>query len=361
MRRKTREVKVGNVIIGGNAPIVVQSMCKNNIKNFDKLTEELYELENAGCELIRVAITDNEDIRYIRKIKKVTSIPLVADIHFDYHLALGAINEGIDKIRIDPGNINDRKKLRYIIQEAKRRNVAIRIGINSGSMEKDILRKYNGKVTPEGMIESAIRHIRFCEDNDFYDIVISLKASDVSKTIDAYTLLSDKCDYPFHIGITHAGDIESAKIKSAVGLGVLLYEGIGDTIRISLPTSSKDEVYVAYEILKSLGIRNYGRSLIVCPSCGRCKINLFDLAEKIKKETEHIREPIKIAVMGCVVNGPGESKEADIAVYSTNTRNNRYVIYRKGIPVKTVAEEREVLPALLREINIYRKEFLSTP
>ena len=346
-RRKTREVKIGKIKIGGRNPIAVQSMCNTDTRDVKATIKQIHELEEVGCEIVRVAVPDMGAAGALGKIKKQIHIPLVADIHFDYQLALEAINQGVDKIRINPGNIGSKEKIKAVVKAAKERKVPIRIGINAGSLERDILVKYGGLATADGMVESAFRHIKILEDLDFFEIVVSLKASDVPRTIKAYEIFSKKYDYPLHLGITEAGTVWSGSIKSAVGIGSLLAQGIGDTIRVSLTGSVTEEVRVGFEILKSLGLREKGPILISCPTCGRTEIDLVTLANKVEKAIAKVEKPIKVAVMGCVVNGPGEAREADIGV-----AGGKHVgaIFVKGKVIKTVPEK-EILPTLLQEIN----------
>lgn len=346
-RRKTRVVKIGKIKIGGNNPIAVQSMCNTDTRDIKTTVKQTHELEKVGCEIIRVAVPDIEAARVLGKIKKQIHIPLVADIHFDYRLALEAVKQGVDKVRINPGNIGSKEKTRAVVKACQEKRIPIRIGINVGSLEKDILAKYKGKATAAGMVESALRHIKILEDLGFFDTVVSLKASDVPRTIQAYKLFSEKYDYPVHLGITEAGTIWSGSIKSAVGIGSLLAQGIGDTIRVSLTGSVTEEVKVGFEILKSLGLRERGPTLISCPTCGRTEIDLVALANKVEKAIAQIEKPIKVAVMGCVVNGPGEAREADIGVAGGKGRG---VIFVKGKIIKTVPEK-EILPTLLEEID----------
>jgi len=346
-RKKTREVQIGKVKIGGNNPILVQSMCNTKTQDIKATVRQIKELEAVGCEIIRVAVPDMEAAKAIREIKKQIKIPLVADIHFDYRLALEVIKHGVDKLRINPGNIGSREKTEMVVKAAKEKNIPIRIGINAGSLEKDILQKYDGKVTPSGMVESAGRHIEILESLDFDQIVVSLKASDSIRTIEAYQLFSQEYDYPVHLGVTEAGTTFSGSIKSAVALGSLLSQGIGDTIRVSLTANHLEEVRVGFEILKSLGLRVRGPILISCPTCGRTEIDLISLVNKVEKAISHIKQPIKVAVMGCIVNGPGEAREADIGVAGGK---NCGAIFVKGKIIKTVPEK-EILPTLLFEIN----------
>lgn len=346
-RKKTKRVRVGKVLIGGDAPIAVQSMCSTNTRDVKITVSQIRELEELGCEIIRVAVPDMEAARVLGKIKNQIRIPLVADIHFDYRLALEALRQGVDKLRLNPGNIGAAEKTKAVVKEAKKRKIPIRIGINAGSLEKEILAKYGGQATAEGMVESAGRHIKILEDLDFFDTIISLKASDVPRTIEAYQLFSRKYDYPLHVGVTEAGTVWSGSIKSAVGLGVLLAEGIGDTICVSLTGSVTEEVRVGFEILKSLELRERGPVLISCPTCGRCEIDLVGLANEVEKNLDQVTRPIKVAVMGCIVNGPGEAREADIGVAGGRGYG---AIFLKGKVVKTVPEK-EILPELLSEIK----------
>jgi len=345
-RRKTREIKIGRVKIGGKNPIAVQSMCNTDTRNVKATVRQIKELEEVGCEIIRVAVPDMVAAKELGKIKKQIKIPLVADIHFDYLLALEAVDQGVDKLRLNPGNIGSQEKIEAVVRVAEKAKIPIRIGINSGSIEKDLLEKY-GSATSEAAVESALRHIKILEDLDFSDIVISLKFSDVLRTIEAYRLISQKVDYSLHLGITEAGLKFAGTIKSAVGLGILLNKGIGDTIRVSLTGEVAEEVKVGYEILKSLGLREYGPTLISCPVCGRCEIDLAALAKKVEKAIAHIKKPIKVAVMGCVVNGPGEAREADVGVAGGKGMG---AIFVKGKIIKTVPEK-EIIPSLLKEIQ----------
>ncbi|MEW6408070.1 MAG: flavodoxin-dependent (E)-4-hydroxy-3-methylbut-2-enyl-diphosphate synthase [Patescibacteria group bacterium] len=346
-RKKTRKLKIKELTLGGDAPIVVQSMCNTDTRDVAATVAQIKELEALGCEFVRVAVPDVIAARAIGEIKRKINIPLVADIHFDYRLALECVKQGIDKLRINPGNIGSEEKIKAVVGAAKGRKIPIRIGVNSGSLEKDILKKYDDKVTAQGMVESAMRHINILENLDFRDIVISLKASDVQRTVEAYRLLSQKVDYPLHLGITEAGTIFSGTVKSSIGLGALLLSGIGDTIRVSLTADPCEEVRVAKEILKSLELRNFGRTIISCPTCGRTEIDLIRLAREVERKTEHIKKPIKIAVMGCVVNGPGEAREADVGVAGGKGCG---VIFRHGKIIRTV-KENKIIKSLLEEID----------
>lgn len=346
-RRKTKKLNIGGVFLGGDAPIRIQSMCNTDTHDVKATVAQINGLEKLGCELVRVAVPDMAAAKAIGEIKKKINIPLVADIHFDYRLALECIKQEIDKLRINPGNIGSEEKIKAVVKAAKKQKIPIRIGVNSGSLEKDILKKYDNKVTAQGMVESALRHIKILENEDFYDIVISLKASDIQRTIQAYRLLSQKVDYPLHLGITEAGTPFSGTVKSAIGLGALLLEGIGDTIRVSLTGDPAEEVKVAKEILKALNLRKFGPDIISCPTCGRTEIDLIKLVREVEEKTSYIKKPIKIAVMGCVVNGPGEAREADVGVAGGRGCG---VIFRKGKIVKTV-KENEIVKALTEEIK----------
>ncbi len=335
-RKKTKKIKVGDLFIGGDAPISVQSMTKTDTRNVKATVEQIKELEKVGCEIIRVAAPDIEAAKALGEIKKQISIPLVVDVHFSPQIALEAINQGVDKLRINPGNIGSEEGVKSVVTAAKEKSIPIRIGVNGGSLEKDILSSY-GKATAEAMVESAMRHIKILEKYDFKDIVISLKASDVKRTVDAYRLLSEKVDYPLHLGITEAGTSFRGTVLSSVGLGILLEEGIGDTLRVSLSAPPQEEVKVAWQILKSLEIRSRGVSITSCPTCGRTEIDLLKLVAKVEKATQDIDKNIHLAVMGCVVNGVGESKEADLAIIGGKGSG---LIAKKGVVVKKVSEEK---------------------
>ena len=346
-RRKTRPVKVGRYTVGGDAAIIVQSMTKTDTRNIDKTVEQIQQLEQAGCEIVRLAVPDIEAAKALKDIrKKCPDSVLVSDIHFQYKFALMALDAGIDKLRINPGNIGDAEKVRTVVRRAQEQKVPIRIGVNAGSLERRLLEKY-GFPTPEAMVESAEYHIRILEDLGFGDTIVSLKSSNVKLTVAAYRLLAKRCDYPFHLGITEAGTQFSGTVKSCVGMGMLLAEGIGDTIRVSLATDPTEEVRVAYELLKSLELRSRGPVVIACPTCGRLEIDLFKIAGEIEQATSHIKMPLSLAVMGCAVNGPGEAREADLGVAAG--RGNG-MIYRQGKAIRRVTEE-EIVPALLEEID----------
>jgi len=343
--KKTREIKIGNLKIGGNNPVAVQSMCNTDTRNAEKTIEQILRLEKAGCELVRVTVPDMEAASAIKKIKENIHIPLVADIHFDYKLALEAIKNGIDKIRINPGNIGSKEKTEAVVKACQENAIPIRIGVNIGSLENELELKYGR--TPKAMVESALHHVRILEDLNFNDIVISLKASDVPRTIEAYRMLSKKVDYPLHLGVTEAGTPKTGIIKSAIALGILLNEGIGNTIRISLTADPEEEVVAAWEILKALKLRVRGTTFISCPTCGRTEIDLISLANKVEKAIANINKPITVAVMGCIVNGPGEAKEADIGIAGGK---GKAILFKKGEVLKTVAEK-DIFDELMQEIN----------
>jgi (E)-4-hydroxy-3-methylbut-2-enyl-diphosphate synthase len=322
-------------------------MCNTDTKDVEATVKQIKALIQAGCEIIRLAVPDMKAAKAIGAIKKQVNIPVVADIHFSAEYAMEAIAQGIDKLRINPGNIGDESKVVMLVEACKEKNIPIRIGINGGSLEKDILEKYNNEVTPEGMVESAMRHIKILEKNNFYDIAISLKANDIERTVEAYRLLSKKVNYPLHIGITEAGTIFRGTIVSSIGLGVLLYDGVGDTLRVSLTADPVEEVKVAWEILKSLGLRKRGIVVTSCPTCGRTQIDIIKLATEVEKALEGIDKDIRVAVMGCVVNGPGEAKEADLAIVGGKGVG---LIMKKGQLVKKV-DEKDLLSEFMKEIE----------
>lgn len=353
-RRKTRQIQVGKVKIGGDAPISVQSMTNTHTDDAAATLRQIGELAAAGCEIIRCAVPDMAAAEGLKRIVSESPIPVIADIHFDYKLALAAIDAGVDGLRLNPGNIGGNGRVAAVVDAAKKRNIPIRIGVNAGSLPKDLLEKY-GHPTAEALVEAAWRHIYILEEMDYRNIKVSLKAHDVPLTVAAYRLLASQCDYPLHVGITEAGTINSGIIKSAVGIGTLLAEGIGDTIRVSLTGNPVREVKVAYDILKSLGLREYGPTLISCPTCGRTKINLEKLALEVERRLEKISEPITVAVMGCVVNGPGEAREADVGIAGGI---NEGLIFKKGVVLKKVPEAC-IIDELFAEIDkilLERKE-----
>ena len=312
-RRHTRQIQIGTVAVGGDAPISVQSMTKTDTRNVAATVAQIHELQAVGCDIIRSAVPDMEAADALGAIRRDIDIPLVADIHFDYRLALKAIEQGVDAIRFNPGNIGSDDRVKALVDAAGTRNVAIRIGVNAGSLEKDLLAKY-GSATAEAMVESALRHVELLEKFGFTNLKISLKASDVPRTVEAYRLMAQKTDYPLHVGVTEAGTLNAGTVKSSVGLGILLADGIGDTIRVSLTGSPLDEVRVGYEILKSLHLRQRGVVITSCPTCGRTEVDLISLAEQVERRLAHLAYPLHVAVMGCVVNGPGEAKDADIGL-----------------------------------------------
>ncbi|WP_083258471.1 flavodoxin-dependent (E)-4-hydroxy-3-methylbut-2-enyl-diphosphate synthase [Cellulosilyticum sp. I15G10I2] len=345
-RESTKMIRIQDRFIGGGQPILIQSMTNTKTENAEETIRQILALEEAGCEIVRVAVPHVEAARAIEKIIKNIHIPLVADIHFDYKLALMAIENGVNKLRINPGNIGSRERVEKVVEKAKAYKIPIRIGVNSGSIEKSILKQYGG-VNALAMLESAKRHITILEEMDFHDIVISLKASQVPLAIDAYTTFAYHYNYPLHVGITESGTLYKGAIKSAVGLGAILSQGIGDTIRVSLSDDPVKEVECAKHILQSLVLRKFGVEIIACPTCGRTEVNLIELAKKVEYATRHITKDLKIAVMGCAVNGPGEAKEADIGVAGGK---NEGLIFKKGQIIKKVRED-ELFDALMKEIE----------
>ena len=348
---RTKEVKIGKVIIGGDHPVAVQSMTSTLTHDIDATVEQINRLVDAGCEIVRVAIPTWKDLKAFKEIRKIVpDVPLVADIHFNHKLAIAAIEAGADKIRINPGNIGGKDRVREVIQAAKANKVPIRIGVNSGSLEIDLIDRHGG-VTAEAMVESAIRWVKFFEDEDFEDIVISVKSASVPMTIKAYRMLASKTHYPLHVGVTEAGPAYTGIIKSAIGIGALLADGIGDTIRVSLTADPVEEVRAAWEILKALEIRSRGPMLISCPTCGRTRVNLLKIVGEVEEILKGVKLPIKVAVMGCEVNGPGEARDADVGVAAEPGRG---VIFRKGKIIRKVKEE-EIPQALLEEIEKLEK------
>ncbi|MBZ0158077.1 MAG: flavodoxin-dependent (E)-4-hydroxy-3-methylbut-2-enyl-diphosphate synthase [Alphaproteobacteria bacterium] len=345
-RRKTRQIQVGPVPVGGCSPISVQSMTKTDTRDVHATVRQIHALEAEGCEIIRLAVPDMDAARALGPIRGEAGLPLIADIHFDWRLALEAIRQGVDGLRLNPGNIGAEWKVREVVLAARERGLPIRIGVNAGSLEKELLEKY-GHPTPEALVESAEGHIRILEEMYFTDIKVSLKASNVMRTVEAYRLFSEKYDYPLHIGISEAGPPFSGMIKSSVGLGILLAEGVGDTVRVSLTAEPEEEIRVAYEILQSLGLRRRGAEIISCPTCGRCQIELRPLAQKVEAILKGVNRPISVAVMGCVVNGPGEAREADFGVAGGRGIG---LLFRKGKVIKTVRED-ELLDELIKLIE----------
>ena len=334
-RANTRKIMVGNVQIGGENKVSIQSMCNTITKDVESTVKQILDLENAGCEIIRVACLDLDDAKAIKKIKEQIHIPIVADIHFDYKIALEAINSGVDKVRINPGNIGSSDKVEAVVRACKEKSIPIRIGVNGGSLEKELLEKY-GKPTPEAMVDSARRHIKILEDLDFYDIAISLKASNLDLCIKAYELASKEFNYPLHLGITEAGTEFSGTVKSSIGLGVLLREGIGNTLRVSLSDDPIKEIKVAKEILKDCNLYSKSPTLIACPTCGRTKIDLIPIAKEVEDFLQTLESNITVAVMGCAVNGPGEAREADIGIAGGIKEG---LLFKKGEIIKKVPQE----------------------
>lgn len=345
-RRLTRQIMVGNVPVGGDAPIAIQSMTNTDTRDIDATVSQIGQLAAAGCEIIRVAVPDSTAADVLREIKKQSPIPLIADIHFDYKLALRAIANGVDGLRLNPGNIGDATKVREVVKAAAERQIPIRIGVNAGSLSKAILEKYNG-VTPEGLFESAMEHVRILEDLSFADIKISLKAFEIPLLVKAYELMSQKVDYPLHVGVTEAGTPWAGTIRSAAGIGALLSRGIGDTLRVSLTGAPVLEVKVGWQILKSLGLRQRGPTIVSCPTCGRTEIELIKIAEEVEQRIQHYKAPIKVAIMGCVVNGPGEAREADIGIAGGKGVG---LLFKKGEVIRKVPEA-DMVEELIREID----------
>ncbi|MBB5173903.1 flavodoxin-dependent (E)-4-hydroxy-3-methylbut-2-enyl-diphosphate synthase [Texcoconibacillus texcoconensis] len=350
-RQHTRPVKVGPLTIGGNNEVVVQSMTMSKTDDVEATVAEIHRLEEAGCQVVRVACPDMSAAEAIADIKKQINIPLVVDIHFDYRLALKAIEGGVDKIRINPGNIGKRWKVEAVVKAAKENNIPIRIGVNAGSLEKSILEKY-GYPTAEGMVESALHHIQILEELDFYDIIVSMKASDVNLAVEAYEKAAQAFDYPLHLGITESGTQFSGTIKSSAGLGILLHKGIGNTVRISLSADPVEEVKVARELLKSFGLAANAATLISCPTCGRIEIDLISIANEVDEYIQKIQAPIKVSVLGCAVNGPGEAKEADIGIAGARGEG---LLFRHGEILRKVPEE-TMVEELKKEIDKLAEE-----
>lgn len=351
MRRPTRVIKIGNVSIGGTNPVVVQSMTNSDTRDVKATIAQIKNLEAAGCELIRVAILDEEAADAIGRIKAGIDIPLVADIHFDYRLAIRSIEAGADGLRINPGNIGSRDKVRELVRVCRDRGIPVRIGVNAGSLDKGILARHDG-LSAQAMVESAMENIKVLQDLDFHQIKISLKASSVLMTVEAYRLMADLVDYPLHIGVTEAGTMYRGLVKSALGVGLLLFEGIGDTVRVSLTADPVEEVWAAYEILRSLGLRKRGVELISCPSCGRCEIDLIETAEAIDREVRFMEKTMRVAVMGCVVNGPGEAREADLGIAGGRGFG---LLIKNGDIVDKVPQD-QMVPRLIQEIKDYVPE-----
>ena len=347
LRKLTRVVNIGAIGIGGNQPIVIQSMTTTKTADVAATVAQIKTLQTAGCEIIRLAIPDMDAACAISSIKEAVDIPIVADIHFDYRLALEVIGRGVDALRLNPGNIKDREQVRAVVQAAKAKRIPIRIGVNAGSLDSAMLAKHGGHATAEALVESALQHVKILEQLDFFDIKISLKANDVPLTIQSYRLMSEQVDYPLHLGVTEAGTPRVGIIKSAVGIGTLLAEGIGDTIRVSLTADPVEEIRVARDILQSLGLRRFTPTLVSCPTCGRCNIDLISLAEQVEQRIQTLSRPLTVAVMGCVVNGPGEAREADVGIAGGKGEG---ILFRKGEIIAKVPEEK-LAEALFAEID----------
>ena len=345
MRKLTKQIKIGDVAIGGGAPCAVQSMCSTDTRNVAATLDQIGRLAVVGCEIVRCAVPDMDAALALAAIKAGSSLPLIADIHFDYKLALKALESGVDGLRLNPGNIGERWKVAEVVKAAAERQVPIRIGVNGGSLEKELLVKY-GHPTPEAMVESALGHVRILEELSYDQIKVSIKVSDVVRTLEAYRLLSDAIDYPLHIGVTEAGTIFSGTIKSSVGLGILLHQGIGDTMRVSLTGDPVDEVRVAYDILKALGLRKRGINFVSCPTCGRCQIDLIPVAEEVERRLGFLESTVTVAVMGCAVNGPGEAREADFGIAGGRGEG---LLFKNGEIVRKVPEG-ELAQALVEEV-----------
>ncbi len=350
-RRKSRRVYVGGVPVGGDAPISVQTMTKTKTSDIEATVRQIKEAEEAGCDIIRVTVNDKEAAEAIKEIVRRSNIPIVADIHFNHIFALKAIEAGVAKVRINPGNIGSEERIKEVLTKAKERKIPIRIGVNSGSLEEDILEKH-GYPTAEALYESAMKHVKICEKYGFEDIVISVKSTDVRLMIEAYRMVAERTDYPLHLGVTEAGTTRVGTIKSAVGIGTLLAEGIGDTIRVSLTDDPVKEVEVGKEILRSLGLATRNVEIIACPTCGRLEVDLFTITNKLEAAVKDIKKPVKVALLGCVVNGPGEASEADIGIAAGK---GVAILYRKGEVVKRIKEE-EIVDVLLEEIKNFQPE-----
>ena len=346
-RKQTRQLKLGSVRIGGGAPIAVQSMANTDTRDVEATLGQIKRLHDAGCEIVRVAVPDETAARALRAIHDASPIPVIADIHFDYRLALMALEAGLEGLRINPGNIGERKNVERVVDAAKARGAVIRVGVNSGSVKKRLLEQYGGP-TPQAMVESALGHVRILEEHGFYDTKISIKSSSVLNTIECYRLLSQRCDYPLHLGVTEAGGVLRGAIKSSVGMGVLLSEGIGDTLRVSLTAAPEEEMTVAWELLRALGLRQRGPEIISCPTCGRTEIDLIGLAQEVERRLRTENAPIKVAVMGCVVNGPGEAREADLGMAGGRDKG---IIFRKGEVIRSVRGQEALLAAFMEELD----------
>ena len=346
MRKQKRIVNIGGVKIGGDNPVAIQSMCNTDTRDVKATVNQIHELENAGCEIIRVAVPDMVAAKAVADIKKQIHIPLVVDIHFDYRLALECMKNGADKVRINPGNIGDRDRVKQVVEMAKEREIPIRIGVNGGSLERELLQKYGG-VTADALVESAMGHVAILDELNFNNVVVSIKISDVPKMLCAYRKFNEISDIPLHIGVTESGTLKGGTVKSAVGIGALLAEGIGDTMRVSLTANPVEEIYTAYDIQKVLGMRKTGAEIVSCPTCGRTQLDLISIANEVEKRAANIDKPIKIAVMGCAVNGPGEAREADIGIAGGKAEG---LIFKKGEIIKKVPQD-SLVDELMKEIE----------
>ena len=346
MRKQKRIVNIGGVKIGGDNPVAIQSMCNTDTRDVKATVNQIHELENAGCEIIRVAVPDMVAAKAVADIKKQIHIPLVVDIHFDYRLALECMKNGADKVRINPGNIGDRDRVKQVVEMAKEREIPIRIGVNGGSLERELLQKYGG-VTADALVESAMGHVAILDELNFNNVVVSIKISDVPKMLCAYRKFNEISDIPLHIGVTESGTLKGGTVKSAVGIGALLAEGIGDTMRVSLTANPVEEIYAAYDIQKVLGMRKTGAEIVSCPTCGRTQLDLISIANEVEKRAANIDKPIKIAVMGCAVNGPGEAREAGIGIAGGKAEG---LIFKKGEIIKKVPQD-SLVDELMKEIE----------
>ena len=346
MRKQKRIVNIGGVKIGGDNPVAIQSMCNTDTRDVKATVNQIHELENAGCEIIRVAVPDMVAAKAVADIKKQIHIPLVVDIHFDYRLALECMKNGADQVRINPGNIGDRDRVKQVVEMAKEREIPIRIGVNGGSLERELLQKYGG-VTADALVESAMGHVAILDELNFNNVVVSIKISDVPKMLCAYRKFNEISDIPLHIGVTESGTLKGGTVKSAVGIGALLAEGIGDTMRVSLTANPVEEIYAAYDIQKVLGMRKTGAEIVSCPTCGRTQLDLISIANEVEKRAANIDKPIKIAVMGCAVNGPGEAREADIGIAGGKGEG---LIFKKGEIIKKVPQD-SLVDELMKEIE----------
>ncbi len=344
-RRKTKKILVGKVGVGGESPISIQSMLNTKNGDFEAAKKQTEALVNAGCDIVRLAVTDDASVEVVRKLKQTVDVPLVADIQFDYRLALKAVDAGIDKIRINPGNIGNDDKVRAVVEKAAEKNIPIRIGVNTGSISQNIIDQYGGR-SARGLVEEAMRHVKILEDNNFNDIIISLKASSVPMMIESYRMIADMVDYPLHLGVTEAGTAYSGTVKSAVGIGTLLSEGIGDTIRVSLTADPVEEITAAKEILSALELRRFGATMVSCPTCARCTVDLISIANEVSERLKTLNREIKVAVMGCVVNGPGEARDADIGITGAKGEG---LVFRGGKIIRRVPES-EIVDTLFEEI-----------